>query len=149
MIQFENVRIKYILQNTVLICQKICYHECIKIKELSMKYSLDELKNLVLIGQNKNLQFEQRKEALLSFEKQYKMLSTQEKANLEIYLYLAYRELGALFYTTNINSEECNHYFECALAIVSNGDYDSLINVCYTIINIEYTIQRRKYECKA
>ncbi len=97
-----------------------------------MKYSLDELKNLVLIGQNKNLQFEQRKEALLSFEKQYKMLSKQEKANLEIYLYLAYRELGALFYTTNINSDDCNYYFERALTIVSNGNYDSLINICIT-----------------
>jgi hypothetical protein len=60
------------------------------------------------------------------------MLSKQEKANLEIYLYLAYRELGALFYTTNINSEDCNYYFERALTIVSNGDYDSLINVCIT-----------------
>lgn len=97
-----------------------------------MKSSRIELENLVRTGQNKNLQFDQRKEALLSFEKQYKTLSTQEKANLEIYLYLAYRELGALFYTTNINSEECNHYFERALAIVSNGDYDSLINVCIT-----------------
>ena len=97
-----------------------------------MKVSRTELEDLVRAGQNKNLQFGQRKEALLSFEKQYKMLSTQEKANLEIYLYLAYRELGALFYTTNINSEECNHYFERALAIVLNGDYDSLINVCIT-----------------
>ena len=53
-----------------------------------MKSSRIELENLVRTGQNKNLQFDQRKEALLSFEKQYKTLSTQEKANLEIYLYL-------------------------------------------------------------
>ena len=95
-----------------------------------MKASRIELENLVRTGQNNNLQFEQRKEALLSFEKRYKKLSKEEKANLEIYLYLTYRELGALFYTTNINSEDCNYYFERSLRIVLNGDYDSLLNIC-------------------
>lgn len=97
--------------------------------ELYMKRSFDELINLVHIGQNKDFQFEQRKEALLLFEKQYISLSRQEKKVLEVYLYLTYRELGALFYTTNINAEDCNHYFESSLSIVSNGDYDSPINI--------------------
>lgn len=100
--------------------------------ELYMKRSFDELINLVHIGQNKDFQFEQRKEALLLFEKQYMSLSRQEKKILEVYLYLTYRELGALFYRTTINPEECNHYFESSLKIVSNGDYDSTVNICIT-----------------
>ena len=48
-----------------------------------MKSSRIELENLVRIGQNKNLQFEQRKEALLSFEKQYKSYQHKRKRILE------------------------------------------------------------------
>lgn len=45
-------------------------------------------------------------------------------------LYLSYRERAALYFTTNINSKECNTYFEKSFQIVNNGDYDSDINVC-------------------
>lgn len=90
------------------------------------------LNNLVLIGQNQELSFEQRLDALNRFEQEYKRLSFNQKEKFKILLYLVYRQKGALYYTTNINPEECNQYFQKCLDIALTGDYDSFINICIT-----------------
>ena len=90
------------------------------------------LNNLVLIGQNQELSFEQRLDALNRFEQEYKRLSFNQKEKFKILLYLVYRQKGALYYTTDINPEECNQYFQKCLDIALTGDYDSFINICIT-----------------
>ena len=92
--------------------------------------TLDEMKRLIYIGQNKIYQHQERLDALFAFEKIYVKLSKEEKKTCEMLLYLSYRERAALYFTTNINSNECNTYFEKSFQIVNNGDYDSDINVC-------------------
>ncbi len=92
--------------------------------------TLDEMRTLIYIGQNKNYQHQERLDALFAFEKIYMKLSKEEKRTCEMLLYLSYRERAALYFTTNINSKECNIYFEKSFQIVNNGDYDSDINVC-------------------
>lgn len=72
-----------------------------------------------------------------------KAINTRESESWKIPLFSILRSEGA-FYTTKINSKECNHYFERAVAIVLSGDYDSLINVCITkklLWNVAYLFQ--------
>lgn len=90
----------------------------------------DELNRLVVLGQNKELEYQQRLDALLEFEKAYMRLHKEERIQYEYLLYLAYRELATLYYTTNVNAEESNKYFERSFELLEKGSYDSNINLC-------------------
>lgn len=94
------------------------------------KNRIDEMKKLFSLGQNKNIDFQQRIEALLDFEKIYFRQSAEERKQYEQLLYLVYRELATLYYTTNVNSEESIKYFEKSFGLQEKDLYDSTINEC-------------------
>lgn len=91
---------------------------------------IEELRILLNMGQNKEVEHKNRVTALCEFEKKYRLLSNTLKKQYEGWLYLSYRELGALYYTTNRNLDDCLKYFEKSFEIACNGDYDSEINIC-------------------
>ena len=87
------------------------------------------LENLLNIGDNKQKSHGDKVNALLEIERIYLSLGEKEKELYKKQYYLACRNLGNLYHTTNLNSEESILYFEKSYQLLNEGDWDSEINI--------------------